>query len=140
MSSKDYLSQIKRYDAIIRNKMNEIAQCRELSVSLGSMSMEQDKVKSSGSKDKITDIVTKILELEQECKETIVKYLDIRKEVINTIEKVEDADMYDLLHKKYVDGMKLYEIASEMDISYDTARHMHKSALSEVGNILKNTK
>lgn len=62
--------------------------------------------------------------------------INTRQEIISNLQNL-SADHYDVLHKVYVQGKKLYEAAGEMDISYSYATKLHGWALQSLGRIIK---
>lgn len=135
-NAKEYLSQINRYNAIIQNKMIEIEQLRDLASGIKGICYDKDRVQTTPT-DRMAEIVSEIVEVEEELKQAVTVYLAKKKNIINTIEQVENDDAYNLLHKKYVENKKLYEVAADMDISYESARQLHKTALYRVETIIK---
>ena len=76
---------------------------------------------------------------------TVEKYVDIDRqiagytreiqEIIRTIEML-DHDEYDVLHKKYVQGMTLRGVARKREKSYSWVSHVHGNALMSLQIIL----
>lgn len=64
MTTKEYLNQISRLNRMINNKLAEIAQLRELSRSISSVSTEE-RVKSTPNVDRIGNTYAKIDEMEK---------------------------------------------------------------------------
>ena len=92
--------------------------------------------------DKVTSLISlrnqqlaKLDELDREIENTISNYLEIRKEIISTIEKLENTLYYDILYKKYVEYKNLIEIADEIGYSVQHVRFCHTKALEEVRKI-----
>ena len=63
MKTKDYLSQVSRLNKMINNKLSEISQLRELSISISAIGNDE-KVQTSPNFDKIGTTVAKIDEME----------------------------------------------------------------------------
>lgn len=61
--------------------------------------------------------------------------INTRQEIIDNIQKL-SPDHYDVLHKTYVQGKRLYEVAGEMDISYSYATKLHGWALQSLNRII----
>ena len=97
MTTKEYLSQIRRYDCQISNKLEEIKELR-LRISGTSSFSNGDRVKTSGSKDQVGSCVSKIVDMERE----VDALIDKRLEIVKQIEEISDADMYDVLAKRFV--------------------------------------
>ena len=78
MTTKEYLNQIDRLNRMIDNKLSEIYQLKTLVCSI-SVATDSEKVKSSGSQDKMGDTIAKIVDMEKEADKMIDKMLDIKK-------------------------------------------------------------
>lgn len=108
MDTKQYLSKIRYYDRMIRNKFEEMNQIKGLSLSL-SVPTDKEKVQSSGDKDKIGKSISIAVDLENEIEEIIKK----RSYIVTQISQMEDADYYDVLAQKYILGKIPKEIFLE---------------------------
>lgn len=97
MTTKEYLNQIRRYDCQISNKLEEIKELR-LRISGTSSFSNGDRVQTSGSKDQVGSCVSKIVDMERE----VDALIDKRLEIVKQIEEISDADMYDVLAKRFV--------------------------------------
>lgn len=134
MKAKDYLLQVHRLDTVINNKMAEINKWR--SIALGStVSTEGERVQSSGNKQKMADAVCRYISIEEEINADIDKLVDCKQEIIRTIEQL-PLDEYDVLHKRYIQEMELYDIAAAADRSYSWATWVHGRALANLQKIL----
>ena len=111
MNTREYLNQIQRYDRVIRNKYVELEQLEAHAIGLSSFSYG-DRVQTSGSQDKIGDLVAKIVDLQSEIADTTNEYLKEKAKVIKTIDSVKNSVLYDILFKKYVEGKTLDIIES----------------------------
>jgi hypothetical protein len=97
METKKYLGQIKRYDRMIMNKMEEIRNLRATIYGMPSFS-GGERVQISGTKDIVGSGAPKIADLEAEIRTLARK----REEIVRQIEKIPDTDMYDVLAKRFI--------------------------------------
>ena len=134
MDTREYLNQIQRYDKIIHNKREELAQLESLATGLSSFSYDE-KVQTSRSQDKIGDLVAKIVDLQAEITDLTNEYVDKRTEIIRTIDSVANPVLYDILFKKYVKGKSLDVIADDIGYSYQRTKELHLSAIATVKEI-----
>ena len=137
MKEKQYLLQIDYYDKRITNKISELAQWRALASSTGSQT-DGERVQTSP-KDRLSTVVSKIVDLDREIDSLIDEYAEKKQEIIRTIESIKNPNYYDLLFKVYIEHKFLHEAAAEMHYSYTRIRHMHKEALSAVDVIINST-
>ena len=100
METHEYLSQVSRFEYLIKNKIDEIERLRTLITSI-TIEPKSDKVQSSGDKDKVGAFCARIVDLETE-----IVYLDnFRNQIIGEIEDMKNPDEYQVLYSIYVSKM-----------------------------------
>lgn len=114
--AKSYLKEIEKADKIIKNKVTELEQLREIATSI-TVNSKSDVVQTSGS-DRIGSIVGRIIDKENELKLIIDEYISKRQERIDVIEALTDPVEYEVIHSRYVQLKTLSEIAIELGYSY----------------------
>lgn len=137
MEAVEYLSQVKTCDISINNKMLEKEQWQTLATKTN-CPMEGERVQSSGNPDKLSNAVIKIIEIEQEIDAMIDDFVDLKNEVTKVIDSIKtvNVNMYNILHKKYIEYMNLKQIAVKINYSYDWVVELHGQALDEVQKII----
>ncbi len=144
IKAREFLGQIKKINALIENKVAEVEhwKCVALGVTSGGTDVkingvvqQMDKVQSTGSQQKMADAIVKYVDLQAEINADIDNLIDTRKNIIETIESLE-TEKYDLLHKVYVQGFTLDEVAAMYGNSYSWATTLHGRALKDVEKIL----
>lgn len=108
MDTKQYLNQIERLEKMIQNKLWEIHRLRLMSCNV-TVSNENERVQTSGEKDKVGAVVSKIIDMESE----VDSMIDKRCHIVWQIESIQNNDLYDVLAKRYILGRSNKEIASE---------------------------
>ena len=131
-----YLEQIEKLNALIENKTAEIAQWRSVALCATAHS-EGDRVQSSGNQQKMADAVERMVDLEREITVLIDRLIDKKLEIVSTIERL-NATEYDVLHKRYVQGMFFDEIGGIYGKSTSWATTVHGRALQSVQKIIEN--
>lgn len=126
MTTEKYLSQAVRFERMIKNKFSEMLRYQDLITSV-SVSTEGERVQSSGSKDKIGEFASRIIDMQNEIQSLTVK----RDMIINQIEGIENPDLYQVLYSKYVDGINLYEIKDVIHCSKTQVYRVHEKAIAE---------
>lgn len=126
MNTVTYLLQIKKFDYMIQNKNLEIERLRTLACNMVAPT-DHEQIKTSGTSDKIGNMGAKIADLSLEIDEIMNK----RHMIVNQIEQIEDADLYNVLAHIYILGYRLEEIADLSDVSIDTIKRLKKKALKE---------
>lgn len=144
MRAKEFLEQVKKINTLIENKLAEVAQWKAIATSataggtdvvINGKVHQMDKVQASGSQQKMADAVIHYVDLEAEINADIDQLIDAKKDVLKVIEQLE-AEKYDLLHKVYVQGFTLDEVALKYGFSYSWATTLHGRALKDVQIIL----
>ena len=128
MTTKNYLNQISRLDSVIQNKLTEIMQCRELSVSLTAVSSDI-KVRTSPDMDKIGNSIARLAEMEQQLDELIDHYVDKKSRIIAQIDAMEDEVHYQILFARYIERKTFEKIALELNYSLRQISRVHEKAL-----------
>ena len=146
--AQEYLDQIEKLNAMIENKMVEVEQWRDiaLGVTSGGESVlievkgkkelhNMEKVQSSGSPSKMADAVARIVDLQAEINGMVDKLIEKKQEIIRTIEML-NATEYDVLHKRYIQGLSFEEIGEAKGKSKSWATTVHGRALQHLNGIL----
>ena len=81
MTPEEYLSQIKRMDVAINNKLVELEQLNTLLTRVNA-GLSPDKVQTSGSGDRFGELMAKFIDTENEINKMIDGYVEKRKEII----------------------------------------------------------
>ena len=134
MDAKAYLSQVKKLDLLIKNKLIEKQQWKDIALGI-TANMDGERVQSSGTKSKMADALVKCIDIETEINNLIDKLIDTKKDVIQTIEELSSPLQYDVLHLHYIQFMTLQDIADKYGMSYDWAKQAHKRAVNNVQKI-----
>lgn len=130
MKTKDYLSQVSRLNKMINNKLSEISQLRELSVSISAIGNDE-KVQTSPNFDKIGTAIAKIDELENNLDKMIDEYLVKRERIIAQIDTMEEESVYQILFSRYIEKKNFEKIATEMEYSWRQIVRLHGKALQQ---------
>lgn len=130
MDAEQYIMRIKKIDALIRNKQNEIDRLKAAATGLAGFA-SSESVQSTKNPHKAQDAIAKYCDLESETDALKAE----RKEIIKTLEKLPTLD-YDYLFKRYIEGYSVKELASYFKMSYDWAKWKKKSALEKLQAIL----
>ena len=130
MKTKDYLSQVGRLNKMINNKLSEISQLRELSVSISAIGNDE-KVQTSPNFDKIGTAIAKIDELENNLDKMIDEYLVKRERIIAQIDTMEEESVYQIVFSRYIEKKTFEKIATEMEYSWRQIVRLHGKALQQ---------
>lgn len=134
MTAKEYLRQIEKLDTLIKNKLIEKQQWRDVALGITAR-MGDEKVQSSSNPQKMAAAVEKYVDIEREIDVIIDKLINAKRDVISVIEQL-DSYEYDLLHKIYVQQKTLAEVSDELKCGYSTVTTAHGRALVKVQKII----
>ena len=132
--AKEFLNEIKKLNTLIENKRIEREQWRDIALSVTGR-MEGERVQSSGNQQKMETSVINGVEIEREIEESIVRYQRRKQEIIKVIEQF-PVIQYDVLHRLYIQGFSLQEVADAKKCTYSNITTIHGQALAGVQRIL----
>lgn len=132
--AQEYLEQVDKLNAMIENKMAEVTQWRGVALGITSNS-EGERVQSSGNKQKMADALDRVVDLQGEINALIDRLIDTKQEIIRTIEQL-NATEYDVIHKRYIQGMTFDEIGAAKGKSKSWATTVHGRALQNLNLII----
>lgn len=132
--AKEYLEQIAKIDLYIKNKLIERQQWVDVALGV-TAEIGNERVQSSGDKQRMATAVAKYVDIEEELNEQIQSIIDRKRRIISVLEKL-DGEEYDFLHMVYVQHIPLKEVAKIKHYSYSGATTFHGRALQHVQHII----
>lgn len=130
MTAEEYLSQIKKIDAIIINKKRDYKRWLDIADGVGGFSVAE-RVQTTRNLQRGSDAIAEYIGIEEEIKELEKK----RQSIIDTIESLPYYE-YKILYMIYVDGYMVKELPSELDKSYSWVLWKKREALRQLQSIL----
>ena len=130
MDTKQYLSQIRRLDRQIQNKLSELYNLKMMASSI-SVYNDGERVQTSGNKDQLGAVVAKIVDMEKEVDKMVDLFVYTRNKIIGQIDSMDDLDSYDILSMRYVAGKTFHEISEKTGWSIRKVFSLHGKALLE---------
>lgn len=137
---KRYLLRIRDYDGRINAKLEELAHLKSMVTKITPTLHDDSSSGTAGSSDKLAEAVAKIVDLESEINIDIESYVNAKREISKIIDMVSDADQLQVLHKRYIQGKTLEQIACEMNMTYRNVCYINGKGLQSVNAILKKQK
>lgn len=138
LETKQYLGQISRLDRMIKNKMTELSQYRDLIYGLSAV-VNEERVQTSPDFDKMSGKVDKILKMESKIDNLIDEYVDKKNLIISQIDSMENETYYEILFARYIEKKTFEKIADEMMYSWRQIIRLHGLALKEFEKIYGKT-
>lgn len=130
MTTKEYLSQISRLDRMIKNKLTELSQLKEMTCGLSAVPNEE-RVQTTPNFDKIGTAYCKIEAMEENIDNLIDEYADKKTLIISQIDSMEDEILYDILFSRYIARKTFEKIADNLHYSFRQTTRLHGKALQE---------
>ena len=131
MTAKEYLSRLRSLELRMSANASEIESLQTLATHITS-AINSDGIHTTGmTSDKLGNCVSRIVDLQREINEDIDNLEIVRREIIDSLEKVANSQYRELLRMRYVSGMTFEEIAVDMDKSYRWITKLHGRALQE---------
>ena len=120
MTAQSYLEQIRLLDMKITEGMEEMEQLKALATRVTS-ALDGEAVSSSKNPDKMTDVVNKIIKLQEDINRDVDKYVDKKREANELLSQVENPVSFKILHGRYVLYKTWEQIADEINYSIPAA-------------------
>jgi len=131
MTSKEYLSQARYLDMRINSKLDQIESLHELATRCTSTISGMPHNPNRGGSP-MADAICKIIDLESEINADIDKLVDLKREIVGVIKRIDNVELQTLLEKRYLCFMQWEQIAVDMCFSIQHVYRLHDRALKEV--------
>ena len=131
MTTKEYLDQAYRIDQRINSKLEQIVSLRELATKATSTLSDTPP---SGSRNihSMEGIIVKMMELENEINADIDVLVDLKKEIMSIIKKINNPEQQTLLELRYLCFKTWEQIAVDIGYSIQNAYKVHDRALENI--------
>ena len=134
MTTKQYLSQIVRFDMMIRNKFEEIIKYRVLVESITPKN-DDERVQTSLNGDKIGGFVSKIVDLESEIERLHVT----RNKIIKQIECLPEPFMYQIIYLVFVEDYDIMEMGRKLNYSKSKTYRLYNESIEKFEELFGKT-
>lgn len=134
MRIKHQLKQIRLIDLEIKTKMEELDRLNNSflkSPSLKEINVQESKVSLKD------DAYVKIINLSDYIDETVDKLVDLKYQLIQAIEQLDDSRERTIIWMKYISSKSWGEIAEELQISKTTLFILHDEAIKKIERCTK---
>ena len=135
MTAKEYLSQYRYINTNINSKIAQQQRLRELATCVSPPS--DGGGHNSGVSDKVGSLCAKIADLDAEINAEIDNLIDVQKDILQTIGKVDDERLRTILTEYYINCWTFEQIAKDIHYSYKQTCRLHGKALIKVKNVLE---
>ncbi len=128
MTTKEFLNQAYRIDQRINSKLEQIISLHALATKATS-TLSDMPINKTESQRRMADVIAKIVDLETEINKDIEKLVEIKKDIVSTIKKVQNPELQTLLELRYLCFRTWEQVASEMGYSIQNAYKLHDRAI-----------
>lgn len=136
MTPKEYLNQIKLLDIRLNNKICEKEELYTMATRITPIYSDEPKPSNQGVSDKVGNITVKIVDIDKEISDMIIKLFELKQGIIARIEMLNDPRYYNVLYKRYVQYKDFSVIACEMHYTYQTTLNIHNEALKSFEKVM----
>ena len=131
MTTKEYLAQAYRIDQRINSKLEQIVSLRELATKATS-TLSDTPPSGSRNVHSMEGIIVKMIELENEINADIDVLVDLKKEIMSIIKKINNPEQQTLLELRYLCFKTWEQIAVDMGYSIQNAYKVHDRAIENI--------
>lgn len=124
----NYLKQAKRLDDIINLKIEQLSDLKLQSAIISSLH-DTEKVKTSLNPNKLSGLVAKMVDLENEINKEIDMLYSLKNDIMHSINLIDNKDYQVLLNLRYLNFLTWEEIAAKMGYSIRHIYRLHKQAI-----------
>src|SRR5690606_12888611 len=121
---KQQLRQLKQLNNIVQSKLDEIETLNSLAQRMTNVS-KNILVQKSTPQDKLSELIPKIVDLKNELKKDVDNLLNLKLDIMQKINNIENNDYKLLLMLRYVNFKTWEEIAVEMGYTYQWVHVLH---------------
>ena len=133
MTPKHYLMTAMRLAVKYKRALEDVEQIRELATSAGAIRYDKLNVQQSPDGDRLADYMDRLTKAEERSIRLSEQYYAAYTKIRDQIDEIQPEIYGDILHARYIRGLKLWQIADEMGYSFDRMRHLHGMALAAFG-------
>ena len=131
MTAKEYLLQARYLDNRIASKREQIQNLNDLATKCTSTWSDMPRSQNTG-RSRMADCVIQIIDLENEISADMLKLINLKREITETINKVENDEYKTILEKRYLCWLTWEQIAVDLNYSVMHIHRMHGEALKAV--------
>lgn len=132
MTAKEYLNQAYRLENFIRFEKEEIEYWQEVASSVSSPGFEEHYNATRNTEAPFVKTVYKIMEYQDKLNAKLNKLIQLKEEIREVIDAVEDSDERAVLQYRYLKNYSWARIGDIMVADERTVRRWHNKALSHV--------
>ena len=130
MTVKEYLRQAYRSDQRINSKLEQVASLRALATKATS-TLSDTPPSGSRNVQSMENVIVKIIDLENEINEDIDTLVDLKREIVGVIKRIDNPEYQTLLELRYLCFYSWEKVAVEMEYDLRYLHKLHRKALEQ---------
>jgi hypothetical protein len=134
LTAKQYLQQAFRIDQRINSKLEQVQSLRELAEKASSTISDTPRP-ATPNIHRMEDLIVKMLDLESEINAEAERLVDLKREIVKVVDRVESPELRTLLEMRYLCFKTWEQISVEMNYDIRWVHRLHNRALDEVDRI-----
>lgn len=141
-NSNDLLYSLRVDNEEINKLVDKLNELKAIATSV-TVATDKEAVQSSGSQDKMANIVAKIVDLEYEIDAEVDGYIERREFVKEIIFEIENENYQNILYDYFICNLDLWQIEENENINHDNARQRMfraQKVFEKIFNAKKNIK
>ena len=135
MTAKEYLSQAHRLDQRIDSKLDQVASLNTLAQKATSTITGLPRNPSPAAS-RLEEVITKIMDLEDEINQDIDTLVDLKREIVTLVKRIEDPELQTVLEKRYLSFLVWEQIAVDMGYNSRYLKKKHAVALEAFEKVM----
>lgn len=133
MRPKEYLSQALKFKQRYERTLEELEYIRAMASGVTAIRYDKDQIQKSPANDQLANYMIRLEAAEKRALKASEDFFSMSIKIRNEINAITPQNYSDILYMRYIQGMKLWDIAEELNFSYGYVKHMHGLALVEFG-------
>lgn len=138
LSAREYLEQLEVLDTNINQDLERLSDMKTNASCSGAIDYSKDRVQTSLLGDKLSNDVARYVDFEEQINAEIDRFVDAKEQIIQEIRDLRVKNYIQVLFKVYVQFKSIKVAATEMGMSYQYVREIHKKALKAFEQTYKN--
>ena len=135
MTAKEYMEQARYLDMQINSKIEQIRNLNELATKATTVYSDMPHSPNRNTS-RMEETVVKIIDLEREIDRDIDALVNLKREIMRVVNRIESAEYRTILEMRYLQFKKWEQIALLMSTDFRWVYRMHGRALNEVQKII----
>ena len=131
MTAKEYLNQAYWLDRRIDSKLEQLSALRDTATKTTAV-MDGEVVSHTRNVHSLQDVIAKIIDMQEEINSDIDALVDLKRDIMRTIKRIENPEYQTLLELRYLCFKRWEEISVVMNYNLRHIYRLHDEALEKI--------